>query len=803
MLDTENYDATEIKNLLDTFYDDIYSCRDSEKILNRINNLSNTFHSIGDKAAMVLLFVLMQKLNDLNGIKKLKSMELNVKPDFDELKSYIDSDIIINKGKFDFLNHKKGRSSLGKKKLYISILSMVREAVRNTDEKLDNIEITLVLFINLWELSSKVGRLHEFYIMFCSYLHKLQLNQKKQMVRDLAETSLLLGVKNKMLHYSFYVRMAVYSRQSNIIDSVLSAHLMLHGYNYKYEENELFISKIFLELFISLRNFRLYPLALKVKKIHDELNIEDPYDKHQFEIAMFNMKLLMDDEDLIGLVNNYLQDNHVLEFDTASGAPWLILLSNLKRRYPTNFDKNVNLVNALNKLEKNEELRNYRVIEDYNKAMSSIVEDNKEAVKKGISNIFLSRHITDVNYELTMLQPVVKNLLENSIKSTDFEGILIAHALSSGALGFEINNDSTTLELTPIKKGVEVPAPTIFNDYLNHITDLIEESVKSVFLWIGACDKFCYSVCLKQKKFSLYVNYSFTIKDLVTWESTQTELLAFNDQPNLKSILDSNFKYWSRETRTIIDNLPILTDIGEADNIILFRDVNISYLPPNLIKNTYGKVLADLSPIHMPSTVEVFLKDKTYTLDSNSIKLWAPIEGGDFAINIAFDKISNLFEDDSLMKITSIDPRNDLNKDINIFISHGGKDRVYGFKSISPADNQYFIDESSVFGKGKVAILFICHSGSCKSSMFATKLEGLVSNVLNLGYECVLAPAWSYNVVLTGIWIRNFIDAINDGKNISESTFIANNSVKSTYPGIGAYVAMHLFGNYNLITAKS
>ena len=152
-----------------------------------------------------------------------------------------------------------------------------------------------------------------------------------------------------------------------------------------------------------------------------------------------------------------------------------------------------------------------------------------------------------------------------------------------------------------------------------------------------------------------------------------------------------------------------------------------------------------------------------------------------------------------MLKITSLDSRIELNTDINIFISHGGKDGLYGFKSISPAEGKYFINENDVFGRGKVAILFICHSGSSKSSMFATKPDGLVSKILELGYECVLAPAWSYNVILTGIWTRSFVDALNDGKNLSESTYYANKSVKSEYPGVGAYAAMHLFGNDGLI----
>lgn len=798
---SEGYDVTELQKLLEIVYDNIYECQDSEKIRKSISKLSHIFHAIGDNTVAVLVFILMNKLNNLNGIKKLKYSYMHVEPALDKLTSYIASDIITNHGQINFLKHKKGKTTLGKKKLYATISSMLKEYLRNTDNEKDDVNIIMILLVNMWEISPKIDRLHEFYIIFCSCLHKLHLSQQTQMVRDLAETSLLLGVRNKTLHYSFYVRMAVYSRQFNIIDSLLSAQLMMHGYNYSHQENEIFISKSFLELFISLRNFKLYPFAEQVKQAHDELNIEEPYDKHQFDMAIFNMKLLMDDERVFESVNEYLQDNDVLEFDVASGMPWLVFLLNLKRKNSEQFGKLQNLIESLGRLEQHESLCNSAVIMDYKKAMSSVVQENKEAVQKGISNILQSRSFTDVNYELTMLQPVVRNLLKNSIKSVDFEGILIAHALSSGPLGFDINTEEATTEFTPLRKDVNLPSPTIFDDYLNHLSNLMEESERSVFLWVGCCDDFCYSVCLKQRKFSLYINDNFSKKDLSDWESTQTELLAFNDQPNLKSILDSNSEHWSRESCVIIDKLPILTDVCEAKNIILFRDINIACLPPNLIKTTSGELLADLAPLHIPSTVELYLKGEPFIVDYNNIKLWAPIEEGDFAINIAFDKIDNLFSEASLMKITSLNPRNDLNKDINIFISHGGKDRLYGFKSISPAEGKYFINESDVFGTGKVAILFICHSGSSKSSMFATKLDGLVSKILDLGYECVLAPAWSYNVILTGIWTRNFVDALNNGENISESTYLANKSLKSAYPSVGAYAAMHLFGNDGLILA--
>ncbi|MGA4658555.1 hypothetical protein ACK6ST_16845 [Proteus terrae] len=803
ILYSEDYEPTKLQQLLDTIYDDIYKSQDSNYIRISISKLSHTFHSIGDSTIAILVMTLMSKLDDLNGVKTLKHIMNNEEPVPEKLASYIKSDFIANNGKINFLSHKKGSTTLGKRKLYSTISSMLKYHLRDDVTENDDISIPMILLVNMWEISPKINRLHEFYIMYCSFLHKLHFKQQNQIIRDLAETSLLLGIRNKTLHYSFYVRMAVYSRQFNIIDSLLSAQLMIHGYNYVHQENEIFLSKCLLELFISLRNFRLFPYANQVKQAHDGLNIEDPYDKHQFDMAVFNMKLIMEDEELFKLANKYLEHNDVLEFDVASGIPWLILLLNLKRWNSTQFESFPFLINSLCKLESHEDLNKSSVIVNYKIAMSSEVTKNKEAVRKSISNILQSRSFTDVCYELTTIQPIVINLLKNSIRTENFEGILIAHALSSGPLGFDINTEETSMGLIPIKEDKNLPSLTVFDNYLDHISVLMDRSDQSIFLWVGSCDDFCYSVSLKQKKFSLYINSSFSKADLRKWELSQTELLAFNDHPRLTSILDSHINHWEQESNLITNSLPIFTDIIEANNIILFRDVNTAYIPPNLIKTTSNLLLADLAPLHIPSSVELYIRSTEFNINSSQIKLWAPIEEGDYAINIAFDKIQMLFNDNSLLKFTTLNPEIELNKDINIFISHGGKDQFHGFKSISPSENKYFINEQDIFGIGKIAILFICHSGSSHSSMFATKLDGLVSKVLDLGYECVLAPAWSYNVILTGIWTRNFIDALNNGENISNATYHANMSVKSQYPSIGAYAAMHLFGNDNLTLVNS
>lgn len=137
------------------------------------------------------------------------------------------------------------------------------------------------------------------------------------------------------------------------------------------------------------------------------------------------------------------------------------------------------------------------------------------------------------------------------------------------------------------------------------------------------------------------------------------------------------------------------------------------------------------------------------------------------------------------------------NCDINIFISHGGRNGSAGFSGLYPADGKAY-DVRKVFGKGKVAILFVCHAGSIVENHYSNSNHTLVKQLLNDGYESVISPSWSLNIYIPGIWAKEFIRNLNGGKNISESVYEANSIISSVYLSPSASCAMHLFGNRNI-----
>lgn len=797
---TGHYDNhEEINNNLNLIFSEIYKTTNTDKIRIKLLDLSSAIHEIGDPAIIILLKYLLDNLKNINTPNILASTTLEGEINIEDVGNFLKNDIIENtERKINFLNHKKGQSSIGKRKLYIGLRNVFEHFLK--EGGIDDVSPALTAMVNMWELSKKNDRLYEFYIYFNSLLHKLHFLGKNQLARDLAELALILSFKDKVFHYSFYIKMANFARQRNVLDSLLSANMLLYGINLSSKEHDLFLSKILLELFILLRNFQFYSYAERVRDARTRLIVDDEYDLHQFDMAYFNMLLLSRSDELFEIIQCHLEENDVMKFGKNAGIPWLALLHNLHRLDSDKFKNNNNLVDLYTELLNDEDIKNEPLIKNIFQGLDSDVSKNKEIVKQHIKDIQQSRNHQDVNYEITAIRPLVYNLLKNSIINEDVEGALIAHSLTSDTSYLPICKDVFGLGQYPIDIRGKGELDSIYDNYISYLESIIVESARKQFLWIGCNEYFSYSISLYKGIFSISQNDNFKRSDARNWSENEIAKFAFNDQPTINEVLQSKEEFWLDESTELLKKLPSLIPNIECKEVVIFRDTEISIIPLNLLKKHSNTLLCDDHAIITPLSVTEYINDKEDIIDTRKIKLWAPIENSDFAIQMAYSKISDEFTEQEMFKIDSLDPKTELNQDINIFISHGGKDDLYGFRSISTGSGLYMTDEKSIFGTGDIAILFICHSGSSKASWYSNKLNTLIDKVLSMGYKTVIAPAWSYNVMLAGIWSKTFVDTFKDGKDVAESNYIANMAVKDKFVGVGAYAAMHVFGNGKLRT---
>jgi hypothetical protein len=120
-----------------------------------------------------------------------------------------------------------------------------------------------------------------------------------------------------------------------------------------------------------------------------------------------------------------------------------------------------------------------------------------------------------------------------------------------------------------------------------------------------------------------------------------------------------------------------------------------------------------------------------------------------------------------------------------------------GFKGLYPSDDKVYTNDS-IFGKGKVAILFVCHSGSVVKNHYSNSVHTLTKSLLESGYQAVIAPSWSLNICIPGIWTKELLENLKNGSSLSSAVYYANKKIYSIYKVESACAAMHLFGNPHL-----
>lgn len=152
----------------------------------------------------------------------------------------------------------------------------------------------------------------------------------------------------------------------------------------------------------------------------------------------------------------------------------------------------------------------------------------------------------------------------------------------------------------------------------------------------------------------------------------------------------------------------------------------------------------------------------------------------------------------NIVTCESIVPTFDVDTDLNIFIAHGGRDGMKGFNGLFPSHDKVYTNLDAIFGQGKVAVVFACHSGSVAGMLYSNSIHTLIKELLRNGYEAVIAPSWSLNIYIPETWCKEFIESLTGKNPISHAVFMANRAVKLKYKVESAWAAMHLFGNPNI-----
>ncbi|WP_115829043.1 hypothetical protein [Dyadobacter luteus] len=230
-------------------------------------------------------------------------------------------------------------------------------------------------------------------------------------------------------------------------------------------------------------------------------------------------------------------------------------------------------------------------------------------------------------------------------------------------------------------------------------------------------------------------------------------------------------------------------------SLYVILDMNVSEFPHNLFLDLDGNFIYHKRPIANIISTEWYLSNSSRTKLTRDFtkSIWIPTEGGDLAISILFQNLEGTLTTERFHIEQTLAIKSPISSEMNILVSHGTNEIAIN-QAIYPNESPK-LNVSPILGTGKILILFVCHSGSIRSTPFENSVSTLVKKFLSEGYVSIIAPFWSLHIDIPPIWLPKLLEELNKGESLAHAVHQANLVVFDSFPTIAAWACLHLYGD--------
>ncbi|UYC14026.1 CHAT domain-containing protein [Xanthomonas sp. CFBP 8445] len=234
---------------------------------------------------------------------------------------------------------------------------------------------------------------------------------------------------------------------------------------------------------------------------------------------------------------------------------------------------------------------------------------------------------------------------------------------------------------------------------------------------------------------------------------------------------------------------------GSATLVIM--DTELRSIPPNILLAN-GVLAGSQYPIGAAPSLtwlaEAYRREQT---GDGRLCAWISNGGAGESLNMLVENLAPTFEEHGFHFDTGSEvPIGIGGADLAIIAAHG---------NVSP-EGQYFHalnDEGTLkipaealataLRNVRVVVLFVCNGGRSDKVPGANTTSGLAKQLLNAGCSTVIASPWPIQAVTALAWIPEFLRQWQEGSNIMEACFRANQAIAGENPSRN--LAMNLFGD--------
>lgn len=668
----------------------------------------------------------------------------------------------------------------------------------------------MVTFLTIaYPICHKENAMDLYYNMAYNFLDRVAYSQEPQHARDIAENLLIIGHNEGQLADAYLGASRAYTAVNNIVGGLVFLLFSLESSLYGLKSTGTGRNESLFKTIPQIMSRDMLWQALKlmrlsgryiaewadtVIKLYNTLKCSKESDLWIYH-TFFTLKLYAKNPDLQYEIKNFLDANRETFFNNLENGslPWYTLFKSFRtfHKYVKNpaFELYEQAVNNIVKQNGNE------LIVDFHDGKNLDVH-LKELLKK----LETTRNRDDYSQDVHMAITVAKKLIDKAVESHNpIWYVLAMRPMSDFTFIMRSMPDVGREQPFTVQQvdGSQITIPYEDPRILSAVTGADENDA---ICWISRGSETVFALLLIREAWSFYKLPSW--KDLNLGEIQDKVIAQLRFASSIKSPNAPVYVKAEQELRKETEELQEkLKDLNiEIPNIVqrllIAKSLDLAAVPHQLITDSRTDILlGELLPTCNIISTELLIDTnfRGQLSEDYSRSFWTPTESGEFTFASIRGGLEDILSQNKFSISESLNPTHPISADLNIFCAHGASDignthRIYA--NDSPID-----DTRSIIGSGKILVLFVCHSGSIAGSRLDSAMHTIIKDYLRDGYSAVVAPMWSLSTEILPIWLKEFLNQLNDHQYIIDAVYHANMAVKSNWPSASAWACLHLFGN--------
>lgn len=686
------------------------------------------------------------------------------------------------------------------KETFISLTNFMLNTQAKRDQfEDDDLISTLKNLSIVRSLAKSMGRIEQFYLLLRSFFDLLQRHEMFQLARDMAEECLVCGYKDGMEDVAYAQVLKVYANTAAVPPAL---HYCIGSMVFQLNKNRIvdFSYKgIVTSLMRLYRNAGLNNLAKEVFEKRSGRITFEGYEKRSLFHTYVSTLLPVRDPSAPQKIVDYLDQmrEEIIADGETEVFPWLVLLYNISAIYDPGYDAA-------------EECQRYRQLFEqivpasiWKKVKDVVLPTSLDSIaghlETSLVNLAETRDELDFTTDNTRARLISNRVIRMSFDQQDWRSYLLAMIINSDySITFKKKTAAEVMEVRIRQQ--------LFNEIYHtpeEIAGFIRQLPECSIVWLGTNDQQVYPMLNTAGQFSFCKGSIFSMARFRQWINSHFATLPLEDtKTTVGGIkMEKSQDDYREEEELLAGELDFTAlDVCPTQNVLIVKDYEISSFPHNLlICRDRGFLMINHPVMNIMSTEWLLAKLRSPHEQQNHFSrgIWIPTETGDYVLNYLYSYIEKPLSDNNFAIHRNLIPDNPVQYDLNIIAAHG-KPEINSFPALF-ASNEHetfsIVRLDHIIGKGKILVLFVCHSGSMQSDFLRNRISTMIRGYLKAGYEAVIAPFWALDISIARDWLPAFINSLTAGDPVIKAVHNGNMCVRATFPTPGAYACLHAYGN--------